>query len=374
MAKRIILTLIVAVLVIAGLAFAKFEQVQAAMKQMSFQPPPTAVTTIIAKKEDWATSLKAIGTVVPVQGVTVSADLPGIVDRISFDSGKVVQAGDVLVQLDVRQEKAQLAAAEAQRDLARLNFERMKSLVEQGAVPRADYDQAAAEKSSTEAKVGEIRATIERKTIHAPFTGVLGIRQVNLGQYLAAGNPIVPLQSLNPIYVNFGVPQQNAVKVRVGQRVQVSANDMPGLRFEGRVNAIDSVVDEATRNVNVQVTLANPKGKLHPGMFVETELQTGGAQSVITLPGSSISYAPFGDSVFVVADVKDPNGKLYKGVRQQFVKVDKSRGDQVAIRSGIAPGDEIVTSGTFRLRNNAAIKVNNKVQPSNSPNPNPEDN
>ena len=374
MAKRIILTLIVAVLVIAGLAFAKFEQVQAAMKQMSFQPPPTAVTTIIAKKEDWATSLKAIGTVVPVQGVTVSADLPGIVDRISFDSGKVVQAGDVLVRLDVRQEKAQLAAAEAQRDLARLNFERMKSLVEQGAVPRADYDQAAAEKSSTEAKVGEIRATIERKTIHAPFTGVLGIRQVNLGQYLAAGNPIVPLQSLNPIYVNFGVPQQNAVKVRVGQRVQVSANDMPGLRFEGRVNAIDSVVDEATRNVNVQVTLANPKGKLHPGMFVETELQTGGAQSVITLPGSSISYAPFGDSVFVVADLKDPNGKPYQGVRQQFVKVDKSRGDQVAIRSGIAPGDEIVTSGTFRLRNNAAIKVNNKVQPSNSPNPNPEDN
>jgi membrane fusion protein, multidrug efflux system len=374
MAKRIVLTLIIAVVVIAGLAFAKFEQVQAAMKQMSFQPPPTAVTTIAAKKEDWATSLKAIGTVVPVQGVSVSADLPGIVDRISFDSGKVVQAGDVLVQLDVRQEKAQLTAAEAQRDLARLNFERMKSLVEQGAVPRADYDQAAAERSSTEAKVGEIRATIERKTIHAPFTGVLGIRQVNLGQYLAAGNPIVPLQSLNPIYVNFGVPQQNAVKVRVGQKVQVSANDMPGLRFEGRVNAIDSVVDEATRNVNVQVTLANPKGKLHPGMFVETELQTGGAQSVITLPGSSISYAPFGDSVFVVADLKDPNGKPYKGVRQQFVKVDKSRGDQVAILSGIAPGDEIVTSGTFRLRNNAAIKVNNKVQPSNSPNPNPEDN
>jgi membrane fusion protein, multidrug efflux system len=303
----------------------------------------------------------------------VSADLSGIVDKITFDSGRQVQAGDVLVHLDTRQERAQLAAAEAERDLARLNYERMKGLVEQGAIPRADYDRAAADKSSTEAKVGEIRATIERKTIRAPFTGVLGIRQVNLGQYLTGGNPVVPLQSLNPIYVNFSVPQQAASQVKVGQVLSVTASDVGGSAFEGKVTAIDSVVDEATRNVRVQATLSNPKGKLRPGMFVETELHFGGAQPVITLPASAISYAPYGDSVFVVSNLKDPNGKTYRGVKQQFVKVDRSRGDQISIISGLNPGDEVVTSGTFKLRNGAAVQVNNKVQPSNNPAPKPED-
>ncbi|HWR15354.1 MAG TPA: efflux RND transporter periplasmic adaptor subunit [Terriglobales bacterium] len=374
MAKKIFLTLGIALIVIGGLAFAKFQQVQAAMKQMSFTPPPTAVTTIVVKNDNWSSSMKSVGTVVPVQGVTVSADLPGIVDKITFQSGKVVQAGDVLVQLDTRQERAQLAAAEAQRDLARLNYNRMKTLVEQGAIARADYDQAEAEKSSTEAKVGEIRATIERKTVRAPFSGALGIRQVNLGQYLSPGSPIVPLQSLNPIYVNFGVPQQNALSVKVGQTVHLTASDIPGLKLQGRVSAIDSVIDEATRNVNVQVTVSNPKGTLRPGMFVEAELQTGAAQSIMTVPASAINYAPFGDSIFVISDLKDPNGKQYRGVKQQFVKVGPARGDQVAVLSGIKPGEEIVTSGTFRLRNGAPITVNNSVQPSNSPDPKPEDN
>lgn len=373
MAKRIFLTLVVAVVIIGGLGFLKFQQIQAAVKAASFTPPPTAVTTIVAKKEDWSGSLKAIGSVVAVQGVTVSADLPGIVERISFDSGRSVRAGEVLVQLDVRQEKAQLAAAEAQRDLARINYERAKSLVEGGAIPRADYDAAAAQKEQTEAKVGEIRATIERKTIRAPFTGRLGIRQVNLGQYLAAGNPIVPLQSLDPIYVDFSVPQQQATQVRVGQKVRITANELAGTGFEGQVTAIDSVVDEATRNVRIQATLSNRSGKLHPGMFVESELHAGGNLSAITVPASAISYAPYGDSVYVVSKMKDPKGQEYLGVRQQFVKVDRSRGDQVAIISGLNPGDEVVTSGTFKLRNGAPVKVNNNVQPSNSPAPKPED-
>jgi membrane fusion protein (multidrug efflux system) len=304
----------------------------------------------------------------------VSADLPGIVARISFDSGRQVHVGDVLVELDTRQERAQLAAAEADRNLAVLNYNRTKALVEQGAVPRADFDKTSAEKSSTEAKVAEIRATIERKTIHAPFTGALGIRQVNLGQYLAAGNPIVQLQSLDPIYVNFGVPQGEALRVKIGQQVEVSASDNPGLSFKGKVTAIDSVIDESTRNIRVQATLANPNGKLRPGMFVDAALNSGGSQSFISLPASAISYAPFGDSVYVATDLKDPNGKTYRGVRQQFVKVDRSRGDQVAIASGLNPGDEVVTSGTFRLRNGAAISVQNNVQPSNNPAPKPEDN
>jgi len=374
MVRKVALTIVVLLVFISGLGFLKFEQIQAAVKEHSFTPPPTAVTTIIAKSEDWPSTRKAVGSAVAVQGVVVSADLPGIVARISFDSGRQVHVGDVLVELDTRQERAQLAAAEADRNLAVLNYNRTKALVEQGAVPRADFDKTSAEKSSTEAKVAEIRATIERKTIHAPFTGALGIRQVNLGQYLAAGNPIVQLQSLDPIYVNFGVPQGEALRVKIGQQVEVSASDNPGLSFKGKVTAIDSVIDESTRNIRVQATLANPNGKLRPGMFVDAALNSGGSQSFISLPASAISYAPFGDSVYVATDLKDPNGKTYRGVRQQFVKVDRSRGDQVAIASGLNPGDEVVTSGTFRLRNGAAISVQNNVQPSNNPAPKPEDN
>jgi membrane fusion protein (multidrug efflux system) len=374
MAKRMIITLGAVVFLIGALAFVKFQQIQAAVAQAaSFQPPPTAVTTIVAKKENWSSSLKSIGSVVAVQGVTVSADLPGIVSRISFDSGRQVQVGQILVQLDTRQEQAQLEAVQAQRNLARINYDRMKSLVDAGAIPRADYDKALAEKAETEARVGEIRATIERKTIRAPFSGALGIRQVNLGQYLSGGTAIVPLQSLNPIYVDFGVPQQAATQVRVGQTVRITATELKGAEFTGRVTAIDSVVDEATRNVRVQATLSNPKAKLRPGMFVEAELSFGASQDVITLPTSAVSYAPYGDSVYVVADLKDDKGHAYRGVRQQFVKIDRSRGDQVAILSGIKPGEEVVTSGTFKLRNGAAVTINNKVQPSNNPAPRPED-
>src|SRR6266851_4604266 len=207
MAKRMILMLAVVVALLAGLGFVKYRQFQTAMAQGgSFQPPPTAVTTILAKHETWPSTLNIIGTAVAIQGVTVSADLPGTVFRINFESGKPVHAGDVLVELDTRQERAQLAAAEAQRDLARINFGRAQELVKQGVLARTEYDNTSAQQKATEAQVGEIRATIERKTIRAPFTGVLGLRQINLGQYLAAGQAIVPLQSLNPIYVNFGVP------------------------------------------------------------------------------------------------------------------------------------------------------------------------
>ena len=309
-----------------------------------------------------------------VQGVTVSADLPGIVDRITFDSGQSVRAGEVLVELDTRQERAQLAAAEAQRDLARVNFARLQGLVKDGVIPQADYDKAEAEQRSTEARVKEIQATIARKTIRAPFSGTLGIRQVNLGQYLSAGNAIVPLQSLQPIYINFGVPQDAARQVRNGSIVRITADDLPGRTFEGRVTAIDSVLDERTRNVQVQATVANREGKLRPGMFVKADLSTGAARPMITLPASAISYAPYGDSVFVVADMQDQTGHTYRGVREQFVKVQGSRGDQVAVVSGINAGDEVVSSAGFKLRNGAAVQINNKVQPENNPAPKPEDN
>jgi membrane fusion protein (multidrug efflux system) len=370
MAKRMILMLAAMGAFIAVLGFVKFQQFQAmAQQQAAFQPPPEAVTTIVARQETWPATLTAIGTTVAVQGVTVSADLPGIVDRIAFDSGRSVRQGEVLVQLDTRQERAQLAAAEAQRDLARLNFDRMQALITDGAIARAEYDRAAAEQKSTEARVGEIRAAIERKTIRAPFSGIVGIRQVNLGQYLSAGDPVVPLQSLHPIYVNFGVPQQDAVQMRIGRQVRITTEEGKGAQFTGRVTAVDSVVDTATRNVQVQATIANPDGRLRPGMFVQAAVTLGDSRSVVALPASAISYAPFGDSVFVVAELKGPDGKTYRGVRQQFVKLGAARGDQIAVVSGVNAGDEVVTSGVFKLRNGAAVQVNNKVQPGNNPAP-----
>jgi len=373
MAKRMFLMLGATAVLLTALGFVKFKQVQSAVQAASFQPPPEAVTSVVVKREVWPSTTGVIGTMEAVRGVMVSADLPGSVARINFDSGKSVRAGDVLVELDTRQERAQLAALEAQRDLAKVNFARMEQLVKQGVISRMEYDQATAQQRQTEANVGEIRATIERKTIRAPFSGTLGIRKINLGQYLSAGSAVVQLQALNPIYVNFGLPQQALGQVRVGRNLRVTSDDLAGKTFTGRVTAIDSVVDAATRNVQVQATLANPEGKLQPGMFVQVEVALGDSRSVVTLPASAISYAPYGDSVYVITDLKDPKGQTYRGVRQQFVKVEGSRGDQVGIVSGLNPGDEVVTSAVFKLRNGAAVQVNNKVQPGNNPAPKPEE-
>jgi membrane fusion protein (multidrug efflux system) len=374
MAKRMILMLMLMVSAIAALGFIKLKQVQAMAQQFAaMQPPPEAVTTIVAARENWPAALTAIGTLAAVQGVTVSADLPGIVARIAFDSGRTVRKDEVLVQLDTRQEEAQLAGAEAQLQLARLNFERMQGLVAQDAVSRAEFDAAAAARTQAEARLREIRATIERKTIRAPFTGVLGIRQVNLGQFLTGGDPVVPLQSLDPIYVNFGVPQQQAGQIRLGRTVRITLGELEGEVFTGRVSAVDSVVDEATRNVQVQATLANRAGRLKPGMFAQAQVLLGQSQQVVPLPASAINYAPYGDSVFVVTEMQDEQGRTYRGVRQQVVTLGPARGDQIAVLSGIQPGDEIVTSGVFKLRSGAAVQINNTVQPANSSAPKPED-
>jgi len=374
MAKRMILMVALMAAFIAGLGFIKFKQFQAMAEQFAaMQPPPDAVTTIVATQEEWPNSINAIGTVAAVQGVTVSADLPGVVDRIAFDSGKTVEKGEVLVQLDTRQEQAQLAGAESALELARLTHERMQGLVKQDAVSRAEYDTAAATYKQAEARIGEIRATIERKTIRAPFSGVLGIRQVNLGQYLTGGDPVVPLQSLNPIYVNFAVPQQDTADMQIGRTVHIAVGELGNGAFTGRVSAVDSVVDQTTRNVQVQATLANPGAKLHPGMFVQAQVMLGAAKNVIALPASAINYAPYGDSVFVVSDLKNPDGHSYRGVRQQVVKLGAARGDQVAVLSGVKAGEEIVTSGVFKLRNGVPIQINNNVQPGNSKTPVTED-
>jgi membrane fusion protein (multidrug efflux system) len=374
MAKRMILMLTLTVVLVAALGFVKFKQIQTAIAQgAAFQPPPEAVTTIVAAWEEWPATLNAIGTLAAVQGVTVSTDLPGTIDRILFESGQFVRQGEILAQLDTRQERAQLAAIETQRELASLNYGRMKDLLDQQVISRAEFDRAVTDQKHSVAQVAEIQTIIERKTIRAPFSGVLGIRQANRGQYLGAGDPIVLLQSLNPIYVNFGVPQQEAAHLRVGRTVRLTVNDLAGQGAAGRITAIDAIVDQSTRNVQVQATIPNPDGRLRPGMFVQTEIALGEGRRVIALPAPAVSYAPYGDSVFVVTDLKNPNGQTYRGVRQQFVKLGGSRGDQVAILEGIQPGEEVVTSGVFKLRNGAAVQINNSVRPANSRAPKPED-
>jgi membrane fusion protein (multidrug efflux system) len=373
MLKRMIVMLAATMTIVAALGFVKFKQIQTAIAQgAAYQPPPEAVTTIVACEDEWPSTLNAIGTVAAVRGVTISADLPGVVEQIAFESGQSVGQGEVLALLDTRQERAQLAAVEAQRDLARLNFDRMDGLMTERVISRAEFDRATAEQRQAEARVGEIRATIDRKTIKAPFAGILGIRHVNLGQYLSGGDALVTLQSLDPIYVNFGVPQQAMTNVRAGRSVRVTAEDLGGDQFTGPITAIDSVVDESTRNVQTQVTLRNPQGRLRPGMFVQAEVTLGAAAAIVSLPASAISHAPYGDSVFVVSDLKDPSGKTYRGVRQQIVKLGASRGDQIAVVSGVKAGEEVVTSGVFKLRNGAAVLVNNKVRPANNPSPKPE--
>jgi len=374
MIKRILLLLAAAAVVITGLGYFKTKQIQAAIKEHSFTPPPEAVTSLVAKTDTWPTTLNVVGTVAAIHGVTVSADLPGTVANINFDSGKYVKAGDILVELDTREERAQLASLEAQRDLAKVNYARIKQLVDEGVMSKQEYDTATANQRATEANVAQIKATIERKTIKAPFSGVLGIRQANLGQYLAPGGAIVPLQQVDPIYVNFGVPQDVIPHLHNGNTVQLTSDDLGGKKFTGRISALDSVVDPGTRNITVQAIVSNPGGALRPGMFLKVDVGVGANRQVIPLPASAINFAPYGDSVYVITDGKGMDGKPSRVVQQHFVKIEGSKGDQVGVVSGVNPGDEIVTSGVFKLRNNMAVAVNNKVTPGNDPAPKPEDN
>jgi membrane fusion protein (multidrug efflux system) len=353
--------------VVATLGFVKFQQISKAIAGgKAFTPPPEAITTVVAEKSEWATTLDAVGSVAPVQGVTLSADLPGVVDGVGFVSGTRVAKNQVLLTLDSRQERAQLASAEARLELARLTLDRSHKLLAQNAIAQSEFDITSAQYKQAEAAVAESQAAIDRKTIRAPFAGVTGIRQVNVGQYVHSGDPVVPLQSLDAVYANFSVPQQNATVVRAGAVVHATVDG--GNAFSGRVTAIDPVISDATRNVNVQATPAAP------GAYVTVQVVVGRGASTVALPTSAINYAPYGNSVFILEDQKGADGKPIRGVRQQFVKLGRSQGDQVAILDGVLPGQEVATSGVFKLRPGATVLVNNKTQPSNSRSPRAEDN
>ncbi len=374
MNKRMFQMLAAVLAFVAIIAFVKFQQISKAIAAgKNFKMPPEAVTTYAAKPEAWVDALEAVGSVAPVQGVTLAADLPGVVDRIAFQSGAEVAAGQALVYLDARQEQAQLASAEAARDLAKTNLDRSKTLLEQHLVAQSDYDQVAALYRQADAAVRAVQATIDRKVIRAPFSGVTGIRQVNLGQYVSSGEPIVPLQSMDPVYVNFSVPQQRVAELRKGLVVTAAADSGKRAIGTGRITAVNPIADPATRNILVQATFPNAHRRFAPGMYVSVVVDLGTRSNVIAVPASSIVYAPYGNSVFVVEDVKGPDGKSYRGVNQQFVQLGGSRGDLVAVLSGLKAGQQVVSSGAFKLRPGAAVTVDSTMTVPASPAPRPQD-
>lgn len=339
------------------------------MSSVSHVPPPAAVTTAEAKPMEWHPYLKSIGTLAPVEGATLSADADGIVSRIVVDSGTAVKAGDLLLELDATVEQAQMAAAEAQADLARLNFERAKDLWAQKSNSKSDYDLAEATLKQSVANTAALQAQIAKKQVRAPFDGRVGIRLVNVGQFVPRGKDMLPLQKLDPIYVNFNVPQQQLADLAIGQKVAVSIDAFAGRPFEGGISAINSAVDPSTRNISVQAKLANPEEKLRAGMFAQVEVELPAGAPRIAVPATAINYAPYGNSVFVVEKMKGPDGAEYVGVRQQFVKLGDTRGDLITIEEGVKPGEQIVSAGVFKLRNGMAVQVNNTYQPTSDPAP-----
>ncbi len=370
MLKKFVLILGSFAVVVLTLGAVKVAQIKQ-MSSVSHVPPPAAVTTAEAKPVEWHSVLKAIGTLAPVEGATLSADADGIVSHIAAESGTAVKAGDLLVELDASVELAQLAAAQAQADLARVNFDRAKDLWAQKSNSKSDFDLAEATLKQSVANVAALQAQIAKKQVRAPFDGRVGIRLVNVGQFVPRGKDMVPLQKLDPIYVNFNVPQQQLSSLAVGQKVTVNIDAFDGKAFAGEISAINSEVDPTTRNISVQARLANPEEKLRAGMFAQVEVELPAGAPRIVVPATAINYAPYGNSVFVVEKMKNDAGAEYVGVRQQFVKLGDTRGDLITIDEGVKPGETIVTAGVFKLRNGMAVQVNNTYQPTSDPAPKP---
>ncbi len=373
MKKRIILAVLGLVVLIVLLAGVKTMQIGAMIDQgKKFVPPPETVTTDVVRAESWETQLTAVGTLNAVQGVTVAAELPGKVVKIAFVPGSQVKKGDRLVSQDTSSEEAQLPGASAQVNLARSELERAAKMVSEKIISQADYDRAVATHEQALSQANNIRATIAKKTIRAPFSGRLGIRQVNLGQLLREGDPIVTLQSLDPIYVDFTLPQQQLAQLRSGLPVRVTCDAMPGVTVEGSITAINPLVEAETRNIHLQATVANHAERLRSGMFVNVAVGLTVPQKVLAVPATAVLYAPYGDSVFIVADDKARKGG--KALRQQFVRLGEKRGDFVAVTNGLKEGESVVSTGVFKLRNGQTVTVDNRLAPQFRQAPRPENN
>jgi len=336
--------------------------------------PLETVTSTQVKEEDWAPLLSAVGSISPVQGAIVSTELPGTVAQIGFESGAMVKKGDLLVHLDTSAEDAQLHSADADTELARADLERARGLTARKVISKAELDAAESKFKQKSAMTENMRAMIAKKTITAPFDGAAGIRQVNVGQMVNAGQQIVPLQSLDPLFADFALPQQHFAQLSPGLEVRVTTDAVPGHVFIGRLTAVNTMVDVATRNVTLQATLGNPEHLLRPGMFAKIDVVLPEKHRALVIPGSAISYAPFGDSAFVIEKKKDPKtGKESQTLRQQFIRLGEARGDFVSVTTGLKSGDVVVGTGVFKLRNGMAVTINNELAPKPQVAPTPAD-
>jgi membrane fusion protein, multidrug efflux system len=375
MKSKIAIGILIVLVVLGALAGVKTLQIRKLVASgKAYVQPPESVSAAVTREEKWPVSLTAIGSVTAVQGVTVNPELPGIVSHIGFDSGAVVTNGEMLVKLDTSLEEAQLRALEAQEELARLNLERERTLRGQNMVAQAELDGAEATLKQNKANADALRATIQKKTIRAPFAGRLGLRMVNLGQYLDTGKPIVSLQSLNPVYAEFTLPQQELAKLKTGMRVSVTTDAYPGRPFEGKLTAITPQLDQATRSVGLQATLDNPENLLRPGMFARVEVFLPEDEKVLVIPATAVLSAPFGDSVYVIESKPATNGApAGLVVRQQFIKTGRLHGDFQTVESGLKSGDRIVSAGIFKLRNGMSVTENNEITPKHDMTPRPSD-
>jgi membrane fusion protein (multidrug efflux system) len=367
-----IAALLLTVLILGGIKAAQIGAMVKAGK--SFVPPPTAVSSAEVKRDEWPTIRTGVGSIVSVQGTRLGSELPGIVVELGFESGDRVSKGDMLVKLDTSTEQAQLSGAIADRRLAEANLERLKTLQTEGIASKAELDAAVARASQAGSAIGTLRTAIAKKTIRAPFQGRVGIRQVELGQLIAPGTAVASLQSIDPMYLEFQLPQQALATVKEGQQVKVTVDVFNDKSWTGRITTINPEVDPQTRNVRIRATVPNRDGTLTPGMFAEVEVLSGVKNEVVVIPATSVLSAPYGDSVYLIEDGKDPAGKPAQVVRQQFIRTGERRGDFVVVTSGLEPGQRVVSSGAFKLRNGMAVAINDALAPPASLQPTPPNN
>jgi membrane fusion protein (multidrug efflux system) len=368
---RMVVMLVLVVGVFAGLGGMKYLQIKDAMSKMG-PPPPATVSTTVAAFDDWQPQLEAVGSLRAVNGADLAFEVPGIVEEIHFNSGDEVKAGTELIKLRDDEDVSKLHSLQAVVDLAVITYQRGIKQLPSQTISQAAVDADKSELDAARANVAEQQALIDKKVIRAPFDGRLGIRAVDLGQYLAAGATVVTLQSLDPIYVDFFLPQQALDQIRIGQTVSAKVDTYPGQPFAGEISAIEPKVDSASRNVRVRATLRNPDHLLLPGMYATVDIATGDPQRFVTLPQTAITFNAYGNTVYIVDKGEaGADGQPRLTVRQSFVKTGEMRGDQIAVLDGVKEGETVVTAGQLKLRNGVAVAVNNAIQPSADANPTP---
>ncbi|MCI5065412.1 efflux RND transporter periplasmic adaptor subunit [bacterium] len=370
--KQFVIGAVAAALIIAVLGLTKFLQVRAAIAEHSqMGPPPQAVTTQVVQKIEWEKTLSAIGELTPIRGANLAFEAPGIVQNIAFAPGQRAEKGELLAQLDVEIEKSQLQKAEAELKLAQQEFLRFERLISQNATSRSDYEGRAAEQAAKSAEVASLRATIDRRTLIAPFSGTLGTQQVALGEYAPAGKSIISLIDLSELYIDFSLPERYRKKVRVGMPLRFRSEAFPKKVFRADLTSIDPLIEQETRNMRLQAKTENTNGALLPGMFVSVEVVLPHRPRLISVPTSSIQFAPYGNTVYVVQEIEKEDGTKYTGVLPRNIRTGPEKGDKIAITAGLEEGETIVTSGTFKLFPTAPVIINNEVTPSDSFNPEP---